>query len=96
MIVYSDNTATNTLLQHLPNDVQGRTLKELGIPLPDEKSLEYLVTVKEYASFFRVLYNASYLSREKSELALEILSQSAFKNGIVKMLPASMSVAHKF
>lgn len=94
--MYSDNTATNTLLEHLPDDIQKRTLKELGIPLPDGNSLEYLVTVKEYASFFRVLYNASYLSREKSELALNMLSKSSFHNGITNQLPETISVAHKF
>ncbi len=96
MIIYSDNTATNTLLEHLPNTVQAKTLQELGIPLPDGKSMEYLVTVKEYASFFRVLYNSSYLSREKSELALKILSESKFNNGITKLIPETVPVAHKF
>lgn len=67
---------------------------DLNIPLP--KDVDYTLSVKEYASFFRMLYNASYLSREDSELALQTLSQAKFHGGITGKIPNNVVVAHKF
>jgi hypothetical protein len=44
---------------------------------------------------FRILYNATYLSRDYSEKALQVLSQSSFTQGIVSGVPSSTVVAHK-
>jgi beta-lactamase class A len=54
------------------------------------------MSVKQYSSLYRVLFNASYLSKEYSQKALEILSKSEFKDGIVDGIPQSMTIAHKF
>ena len=48
------------------------------------------------SKFFRVLYNASYLSSLYSEYALDLLTKSEFKQGIVQGIPSSTKVAHKF
>src|SRR6185295_18381478 len=45
---------------------------------------------------FRVLYNSTYLTSANSEYALSLLSQSSFKDGLVKELPPGVTVAHKF
>jgi beta-lactamase class A len=66
LIVYSDNTASNILLANIPTAVQEKVFIDLGVPLPG-KDPNYSLSVKEYASFFRILYNASYLSKESSE-----------------------------
>ena len=42
------------------------------------------------------MYNASYLSKDLSEYALNILAHTAYNNGIVKGLPGDVPVAHKF
>jgi beta-lactamase class A len=95
LIMYSDNTASRVLFEYIPFERQNKTFIDLGVPLPSMDP-NYSLSVKEYASFFRVLYNASYLSRKSSEEGLHILSQSAFHDGIVAPLPSNLTVAHKF
>jgi len=43
-----------------------------------------------------VLYNTGYLSKDMSQFALELLSQSTFTQGITGGVPAETRVAHKF
>lgn len=94
LIVYSDNVASNALIESLPTELQNRVFTELNIPLP--KDTDYTLSVKEYASFFRMLYNASYLTRDYSEKSLGLLSQSTFTGGIKWKLPKNLIIAHKF
>lgn len=63
MIVYSDNNASSNLLIHLPESIESEVFSTLQVPSPKNSTAEdYKLTVKEYASFFRILFNASYLS----------------------------------
>lgn len=100
MIVYSDNQSYFVLLEYLHNKFSSRdellaTLHDLGIIDPTS-DIEETVTVRGYASIFRLLYNASYLSQSMSEFALSLLSGSDWKEGIVAGLPKDIAVAHKF
>jgi beta-lactamase class A len=97
-LVNSDNNANLTLLKNIPIDMLLRVFRELNIPVIDEISAwkEEFITVKEYASFFRILYNASYLSREKSLYLLEIMTHSSMMDGIRWSIPLDIAVAHKF
>lgn len=100
MIVYSDNQSYFVLLEYLHNKFSSRdellaTLHDLGIIDPTS-NIEDTVTVRGYASIFRLLYNASYLSQSKSEFALSLLAQSDWKEGIVSGVPTTIEVAHKF
>jgi beta-lactamase class A len=54
------------------------------------------VSPRAYASFFRRLYNATFLTRELSERALDILSKTDFADGLRAGVPADVVVAHKF
>lgn len=96
MIAYSDNNAF-TFLAKIVNPAELErvyvTLRFLDPALPKE---DEFLSVQTYESFFRVLYNASYLNRELSDSALDILSQSEFKAGIVAGVPPNITVAHKF
>jgi len=101
MIVYSDNRAIDMLSAWLEDkgsnyEVLRRTLSDLGI-VGYEASLDASqITVKQYASLFRILYNASYLNAAMSEKALAVLEESEFKEGLTGKLPNDLGVAHKF
>lgn len=99
MLAYSDNLAAELLENHIAairgNDVVKDTYLELGIIAPGD-ILDEVVNVRRYASIFRVLYNASFLTPESSEKALGWLSESSFKDGLVGGVPKEMRIAHKF
>ncbi len=98
MIFYSDNNATVLLLDHIGGDERmSKFFRDVGINFNgDRKTDEDVFSVREYSSFFRVLYNASYLNREMSNKALEILSQTEFKDGLLAKIPNNLTVSHKF
>lgn len=96
MIVYSDNDAKNLLLSQIQESQLNQIYKDLGMVVPGIVSLEDNMSVRSYASFFRILYNGSYLSRELSNRALELLSQSEFTKGLVAGVPKNIKVSHKF
>jgi beta-lactamase class A len=96
MIVYSDNDALALLFGHIDQEELKKVFSDLNINMPDIYSANNSMPVKDFASFFRILYNASYLRKEMSEKALEMLSRSAFKEGIVLGVPKEIIVAHKF
>lgn len=94
MIRYSDNDAADTLFRSLNQRQLVESYTDLGIKPPEDN--QYTVSVRTYASFFRILYNATYLNHAFSQKSLELLSQSSFNQGIVAGVPATVSVAHKF
>ena len=96
MIAYSDNEATTLLWTHMNFDEYNKTFTDLGLAKPSFKFEEQILSVKEYSTFFKVMYNASYLSKASSEFCFSLLSQSDFKEGLLKKIPAGTVVAHKF
>ena len=96
MIVNSDNDAAELIRQNVKPDVVIKVFSDLGLPLPPVKAEEYFISVIDYCKFFRVLFNASYLGENNSDLALEFLSKSTFKEGLLKDLHITFPVAHKF
>ena len=96
MIVYSDNKAWTVLIENLSVDKLYETLSDIGFSLKDDNFDGDFISVKDYAAFFRLLYNASYLSRSYSEKALENLTEVKYTDGLVSKLPKSIKVAHKF
>lgn len=101
MMAYSDNRSQQLLLRWINErgggnlDLLGASLDELGL-LPANGDLKSPLTVKSYSSLFRLLYNAQYLNRDMSQLALDMLAQSNFKAGLAAGLPQGVKVAHKF
>jgi len=98
MIIYSDDVSFNLLNKGLTAKEVTSVYNDLGVDI--SKAIDdpngNIITVKAFASFFRILFNASYLNPQMSEYALKILSQSQFKEGIVANLPQNITVAHKF
>ncbi len=95
MIKYSDNRAMSALVLLLGSDGEVDMYRDLGLPEPNKEN-QGMLSVKNYASFFRILFNASYLSRPFSEDALRLLSMTDFDEGLVAGVPKSIVVAHKF
>lgn len=96
MIVHSDNDAFLLVISSTDPKIRYQTYRDLGIEVPGFRTEDDFMSVREYASFFRILFNASYLSKPMSEKALRLLSQAEFKQGIVAGVPAGVKVAHKF
>ena len=70
---------------------------ELQLTYPYEQTqVQETLTAREYARFFRLLYNATYLDEDLSEKALSLLSQSTYKRGLVAGVKKDLPVAHKF
>ena len=96
MIVHSDNNAALLLGQNVDPSLLMEAYTDLGIGLPQNGDSGDFITVASYVYFFRVLYNSTYLSREYSEKALRLLSQTTFSQGITASVPADTNVSHKF
>ncbi len=96
MIIDSDNGATYTLLDQIDQTTLDEVYTDLGINHPDEDTSTYQISTKTYALFFRILYNATYLSPAHSQEALALLARAKYADGLVAGVPASATVAHKF
>lgn len=95
MIWHSDNNAAIQLYKTVGFDSVVSAYTDLGYESPVQNQ-DYLISVRDYSTLFRVLYNATYLPPKESEAALTHLTKSDFKNGIVAGVPADVVVAHKF
>ncbi len=95
MIVNSGNNSTNLLMQNIDPTIPKDIFDSLGIPEGKPNVIDYM-SPKTFSLTFRTLYNATFLNREFSERALEILSQTNFYKGLAAGVPASVKVAHKF
>jgi beta-lactamase class A len=95
MLTLSDNGAKNLLLSVLDKKYLDDLFARLSLVDPNSTKI-YEVSSLKYAYFLRVLYNASYLNEDHSELILGMLAKSAFKNGLVAGVPSNVQVAHKF
>ncbi|MDD4106850.1 MAG: class A beta-lactamase-related serine hydrolase [Candidatus Shapirobacteria bacterium] len=98
MIIYSDNNAYNTLAENLTGDEIMKVYQDLDVDISKafENPNGNIITVKNYASFFRILYNGSYLNNEMSEKALKLLNQVEYKDALVAGVPKDIMVSHKF
>jgi beta-lactamase class A len=99
MVIYSDNVSYDLLLNHIDSKKVEKIYNDMGIDIAKANNEDpdgNIITVKEYASFFRVLFNSSYLSPENSEKALALMTKSEYKQGLVAGIDPSVEVAHKY
>lgn len=95
MINYSDNNAYTLLYKGMKAEELNAVLDGMDVN-NSVKGGNNSITVHGYSGFFRILYNASFLSREMSEKALTLLSLQDFPHLIVAGVPAGIPVASKF
>jgi len=96
MIKYSDNESLILLFNELPVADHRHLYSLLGVDPAIVTDPRASLSVKQYSSFFRILFNASFLSQEYSEKALELLSSIDYNNGLRAGTPKEVPVAHKF
>lgn len=94
MTAYGDDSAYALLLASLPPKHLQKVAKDLYVNY-DPGGKEDSLTLNAYASYFRVLFNASYLNEEMSEKALRYLARSVFRDGMAAGVPPEISVASK-
>lgn len=94
-LIHSDNNAAELLAAVLTDKELQDTYTKLGIDEPT-RSGDYSTNVHYYASFFRILFNATYLSPEDSNYLLDIMTRSTFTRGLVAGVPEGIPVSHKF
>lgn len=96
MLAESDNDATRILVEYAKGrDAINSVYLDLGLEGVEDYNT-YVIDVQTYAAFFRILFNAEYLSRSSSNRVLEILTQSSFVDGVRRNIPESIPIAHKF
>ncbi len=95
MIIESDNNAASLIYEIFGKDDYQKIFSSLSLEIPTENE-SYYIDTKDYASFFRILFNSSYLPNKFSEAALNLLSKTKLKDGIVAGVPSDIVVAHKF
>ena len=96
VIRYSDNDSLIAILNAISYEQLVEIYSELGLPNPYEGDIIDTMSVREYASFFRILYNASYLNKEMSEKALKLLSSTEYDAGLASGIPTELKIANKF
>lgn len=95
MLSYSDNNATKLLYENMSGAELDAVLDSMDINNNPNASGNS-ITVHGYSGFFRILYNSSFLNREYSEKALQLLTMEDFPEGITAGVPQGTVVAAKF
>jgi len=93
LLINSDNTAHQIFYRNISNDELFKVHEHLGIE--DAYNSKGAITVKNFSTFFRSLYMASYLNAENSNYLLKVMSQSSAKEYLSAGLPEDIIFAHK-
>jgi beta-lactamase class A len=96
MIVYSDNTAKNTLKEQLSLSEIDAVFVHVGIPDPYLTSSDQKVSPRDYLRLFKALYYSTFISAPLSQKALELTTDIKQEQLISKGVPSNVKVAHKF
>jgi len=96
MIIDDDSDAANLLFDNIDQNSLDEIYSDLGIEFIETKENSDYISLKDYSLIIRFLYNATYLNRENSEKALELLSETTPGLGIDTGLEKDIVVAHKY
>lgn len=94
MLVNSDNTADHALLRLITADDEQGLISDNGVN--ELFNAQGLVSAKEYAQFFKSLYESSYLDERDSEKILDLLSRSTYTSFMSEGLPTGVRFARKW
>jgi beta-lactamase class A len=95
MITDDDNEAYRLLFMNIPKARLDKVYKDLNVEYDPHKNDDSL-SLRGFAAFYRVLYNASYLNEEMSEKALRYLAKSSLKRGMASAIPMNVEIAGKY
>ena len=91
MLIQSDNTAANKIIDIVGMERINSNIKEMGLKntilnrkTKDERSvatnIENITSAKDLSKIWKCLYNASYLNEENSQMLIDILQRQQIKN----------------
>ena len=106
MIITSDNSATNVLIELLGMERLNRYFKDIGLKetriqrkmmdfIQLEKGLDNLTTARDMAKLFTLIYRQELLLKKHSELVIDILSRQRIQNSIKRYIMDDVKIAHK-
>lgn len=95
-VLADDNHTAEILLNLVDKKELADIYSELGMNFLEDKNSADHISIKQYTLFFRVLYDATYLSREMSNTALALLSDTPRTIGFATSLPNDIPIAHRY
>ncbi len=90
MVSHNNDAAKDALEKELGDDFIAQVMKDIGV----NTTTGMAVSAKDYSGFFRLLYNATYLSRSNSELLLAMLHRNKYNQGIGAGFPTEIALAN--
>jgi beta-lactamase class A len=107
MIVVSDNTATNILIDRVGQERVNQTLQSLGLeqtrllrrmmqPEDERRGVENISTAREMTSLLELLFRGKLLNEQYTALALELLKNPKYEpTPMARGLPPGVALASK-
>lgn len=98
MLIQSDNTATNKIIDIVTMEVINKSIQDMGLKntvlnrkTTDERcnksGVENITSAKDLSKIWKHLYKASYLNKENSEMVIDILMRQQIKNKLALYIP---------
>ena len=95
MIAFSDNDARELLMEGAPPAAVNAMMRTFHADMSRQDG-QWVTSARSYAALFRILYNATFLSRAMSEYALGLLSQSHYQGALRRFIPEDVTIASKY
>lgn len=106
MIVQSDNTATNILIDIVGMKSINSFIKQIGLEntilqrkmmdlKAKEEGRDNLTTSKDMAVFLELLYKGEIIDKEYSQLMIDIMKKQLYRDMVYFEIPDEIIVAHK-
>lgn len=106
MIIVSDNTATNILIDLLGMEEINKIGRDLGLEKTNlerkmmdshakEKGLENFTSSNEILKLLKMIYEKEFVSEDYSDLALDILLRQQERQRLQRYLPEDLKIASK-